>query len=59
MAGHKRTGEAGDELLCGSDTKKAKRQITKGTFENGKRNTKKSTRRYRGCNVTLLPRETA
>ena len=33
MAGHKRAG--GDELLCesNSNTKKAKRQITKATFE--------------------------
>ena len=33
MAGHKRAG--GDELLCESSgsTKKAKRQITKATFE--------------------------
>ena len=33
MAGHKRAG--GDELLCesNSNAKKAKRQITKATFE--------------------------
>ena len=55
MAGHKRAG--GDELLCesNSNAKKAKRQTTKATFEI--KSSKWSTRCYRGCDVTLMPKE--